>query len=203
MSSEAMAWAKRCGEVGSVPQLVLMLMADWADHENKAWPGVKAPAWRQVALPPGHRKRCRACPARSVGGAQGVGQVRDVPALTAPTWPRWSGRDDSSVDEPQVVHGFVDGFEGEVPVAGLGNLRQLPCGPIELLLCDVVVGSIDGESPVALRLNEPFAGGIHADDLLLVVLHLVCRRLAPPQYHRKPARARLSGACVGPRGGEQ
>ena len=37
-----MAWAKRCGEVGSVPQLVLMLMADWADHENKAWPGVKA-----------------------------------------------------------------------------------------------------------------------------------------------------------------
>ena len=42
MSSEAMAWAKRCGEVGSVPQLVLMLMADWADHENKAWPGVKA-----------------------------------------------------------------------------------------------------------------------------------------------------------------
>lgn len=41
MSSEAMAWAKRCGEVGSVPQLVLMLMADWADHENKAWPGVK------------------------------------------------------------------------------------------------------------------------------------------------------------------
>ena len=41
MSSEAMAWAKRCGEVGSVPQLVLMLMADWADHEDKAWPGVK------------------------------------------------------------------------------------------------------------------------------------------------------------------
>lgn len=41
MSSEAMAWAKHCGEVGSVPQLVLMLMADWADHENKAWPGVK------------------------------------------------------------------------------------------------------------------------------------------------------------------
>lgn len=41
MSSEAMAWAKRCGEVGSVPQLVLMLMADWADHDNKAWPGVK------------------------------------------------------------------------------------------------------------------------------------------------------------------
>lgn len=41
MSSEAMAWAKRCGDVGSVPQLVLMLMADWADHENKAWPGVK------------------------------------------------------------------------------------------------------------------------------------------------------------------
>lgn len=41
MSSEAMAWTKRCGEVGSVPQLVLMLMADWADHEDKAWPGVK------------------------------------------------------------------------------------------------------------------------------------------------------------------
>lgn len=41
MSSEAMAWAKRCGEVGSVPQLILMLMADWADHEDKAWPGVK------------------------------------------------------------------------------------------------------------------------------------------------------------------
>ena len=41
MSSEAMAWAKRCDEVGSVPQLVLMLMADWADHEDKAWPGVK------------------------------------------------------------------------------------------------------------------------------------------------------------------
>lgn len=36
-----MAWAKRCGKVGSVPQLVLMLMADWADHEDKAWPGVK------------------------------------------------------------------------------------------------------------------------------------------------------------------
>lgn len=41
MSSEAMAWAKQCSAAGAVPQLVLMLMADWADHENKAWPGIK------------------------------------------------------------------------------------------------------------------------------------------------------------------
>ena len=41
MSSEAMAWAKQCSEAGPVPQLVLILMADWADHENKAWPGIK------------------------------------------------------------------------------------------------------------------------------------------------------------------
>ncbi len=41
MSSEAMAWAKQCNAAGPVPQLVLILMADWADHENKAWPGIK------------------------------------------------------------------------------------------------------------------------------------------------------------------
>nr|VEG55324.1 Uncharacterised protein [Actinomyces israelii] len=41
MSGEAMAWAKRCSGAGSVAQLVLMLMADWADHEDKAWPGIK------------------------------------------------------------------------------------------------------------------------------------------------------------------
>lgn len=201
MSIYGVAWAlDRVRGVSVGAKIVLISLAEFANEQDVTWVSRERLISRVECSPralSGYFKELEAC------GALGVGQVRDVPVLTAPTWPRRSGRDDSSVDEPQVVHGFVDGFEGEVPVAGLGNLRQLPCGPIELLLCDVVVGSIDGESPVALRLNEPFAGGIHADDLLLVVLHLVCRRLAPPQYHRKPARARLSGACVGPRGGEQ
>lgn len=201
MSIYGVAWAlDRVRGVSVGAKIVLISLAEFANEQDVTWVSRERLISRVECSPralSGYFKELEAC------GALGVGQVRDVPVLTAPTWPRRSGRDDSSVDEPQVVHGFVDGFEGEVPVAGLGNLRQLPCGPIELLLCDVVVGSIDGESPVALRLNEPFAGGIHADDLLLVVLHLVCRRLAPPQYHRKPARARLSGACAGPRGGEQ
>lgn len=41
MSSEALAWAKGCCGAGSVPQLILILMADWADHEDRAWPGIK------------------------------------------------------------------------------------------------------------------------------------------------------------------
>lgn len=41
VSSEALAWAKRCCGVGSVAQLILVLMADWADHEDRAWPGIK------------------------------------------------------------------------------------------------------------------------------------------------------------------
>lgn len=41
LSSEALAWAKTCCGVGSVAQLILILMADWADHEDRAWPGIK------------------------------------------------------------------------------------------------------------------------------------------------------------------
>ena len=159
-------------------------------NRTRAASGSLVRVWGQVVLFPDHRRRRSARPARSVGGAR-----------TAPARAGRSRCDDGSVDEPQVVHGFVDGFEGEVPVAGLGYPREFPCCPVELLLCDVVVGSVDGESPVALRLDEPFGGGVHADDLLPIVL--VRGRLVPPRYHRKPARARLSGACVGPRGGEQ